>query len=112
MSHADAIEGYGGSLSIQNGLGKWKNAKPVYRRFYDNSKAVGVEGVVVGGNRLDILKELASKDTETLPIYSPGIITQGGDINKALQAGSTYLIIGRAIINSKTHDLLPDHKCS
>ena len=117
MSHADAIEGYGGSLSIQNGLGKWKNSKPVYRIFYDNSKSVGVDGVVVGGNRLDILKELASKDTETLPIYSPGIITQGGDINKALQAGSTYLIIGRAIINSDSpidkikniYDLVKDH---
>lgn len=118
MSHADAIEGYGGSLSIQNGLGKWKNSKPVYRIFYDNSKSVGVDGVVVGGNRLDILKELASKDNETLPIYSPGIITQGGDINKALQAGSTYLIIGRAIINSDSpidkikniYDLVKDNE--
>jgi orotidine-5'-phosphate decarboxylase len=74
--------------------------------------------VVVGGNRLDILKELASKDNETVPIYSPGIITQGGDINKALQAGSTYLIIGRAIINSDSpidkikniYDLIKDHE--
>ena len=28
----------------------------------------------------------------------PGIITQGGDIKSALEAGSTYLIIGRAIV--------------
>ena len=118
MSHADAVEGYGGSLSIQNGLGKWKNSKPVYRIFYDNSKSVGVDGVVVGGNRLDILKELASEGNESVPIYSPGIITQGGDINKALQAGSTYLIIGRAIINSDSpidkikniYDLVKDHE--
>jgi orotidine-5'-phosphate decarboxylase len=118
MSHAGAIEGYGGSLSIQNGHGKWKNSKPVYRIFYENSKSVGVDGVVVGGNRLDILKELTSEGNGSIPIYSPGIITQGGDINKALQAGSTYLIIGRAIINSDSpidkikniYDLVKDHE--
>jgi orotidine-5'-phosphate decarboxylase len=118
MSHAGAIEGYGGSLSIQNGHGKWKNSKPVYRIFYENSKAVGVDGVVVGGNRLDILKELTSEGNGSIPIYSPGIITQGGDISKALQAGSTYLIIGRAIVHSDSpldeikniYDLIKDHE--
>ncbi|MDN5844652.1 MAG: orotidine 5'-phosphate decarboxylase [Candidatus Nitrosocosmicus sp.] len=100
MSHADAVEGYGASLAIPDGIDKSENSKPVYRIFYDNSKSVGVDGVVVGGNRLDILKELRSKDNDGLPIYSPGILTQGGDIKKALEAGSTYLIIGRAIVNS------------
>jgi orotidine-5'-phosphate decarboxylase len=100
MSHSDAVEGYGASLTIPNSFDKRENSKPVYRIFYDNSKSVGVDGIVVGGNRLDILKELRSKDNEALPIYSPGIITQGGDIKRALEAGSTYLIIGRAIVNS------------
>lgn len=100
MSHADAVEGYGASLAIKNGINKSENSKPVYRIFYDNSKSVGVDGVVIGGNRLNILKELRSKDNGDPPIYSPGIITQGGDIKKALEAGSTYLIIGRAVVNS------------
>jgi orotidine-5'-phosphate decarboxylase len=100
MSHADAVEGYGASLAIPSDIDKSGNSKPVYRIFYDNSKSVGVDGVVVGGNRLDILKELRAVDNEGLPIYSPGIITQGGDIKTALESGSTYLIIGRAIINS------------
>ena len=99
MSHADAVEGYGASLAIPYGIDQSENTKPVYRIFYDNSKSVGVDGVVVGGNRLDILKELRSEDIGGLPIYSPGIITQGGDIKRAVEAGSTYLIIGRAIIN-------------
>lgn len=118
MSHADAVEGYGTSLSIPNGLDTSESSKPVYRVFYDNSKSVGVDGVVVGGNRLDILKELGSKGNESVPIYSPGIITQGGDIKKALEAGSTYLIIGRAIVNSDSplneikniYDLIKDLK--
>lgn len=100
MSHADAVEGYGASLAIPSDIDKMGNSKPVYRIFYDNSRSVGVDGVVVGGNRLDILKELRAIDNEGLPIYSPGIITQGGDIKTALESGSTYLIIGRAIINS------------
>ncbi len=100
MSHADAVEGYGASLSIQNENDKSKSSKPVYRMFYENSKSVGVDGIVVGGNRLDILKELRAEDNKNLPIYSPGIITQGGDIKRALESGSTYLIIGRAIVNS------------
>jgi orotidine-5'-phosphate decarboxylase len=116
MSHSDAVEGYGASLTIPNSFDKRENSKPVYRIFYDNSKSVGVDGIVVGGNRLDIIKELRSKDNEALPIYSPGIITQGGDIKSALEAGSTYLIIGRAIVNSDSplnkikdiHDLIKD----
>lgn len=116
MSHVDAVEGYGASLAIPNGIDNSENSRPVYRIFYDNSKSVGVDGVVVGGNRLDILRELRSKDNEGVPIYSPGIITQGGDIRRALEAGSTYLIIGRAIVNSVSplntirniHDLIKD----
>ena len=100
MSHADAVEGYGASIVIPSDIDRSGNSKPVYQIFYDNSKSVGVDGVVVGGNRLDILKELRAIDNEGLPIYSPGIITQGGDIKTALESGSTYLIIGRAIINS------------
>lgn len=116
MSHADAVEGYGASLAITAGNDKPENSTPFYRLFYNNSKSVGVDGVVVGGNRIDILKELRSKDTDGLPIYSPGIITQGGDIKTALGAGSTYLIIGRAIVNSDSplknikniHDFIND----
>jgi orotidine-5'-phosphate decarboxylase len=100
MSHADAIEGYGASLSIPTENYKSNKSKPVYRMFYDISKSVGVDGIVVGGNRLDILKELRTEDNVNPPIYSPGIITQGGDIKRALESGSTYLIIGRAIVNS------------
>ena len=77
MSHADAVEGYGASLAIPNGIDKSENSKPVYRIFYDNSKSVGVDGVVIGGNRLDILKELRSKDNEGPPDLLPGYYYTG-----------------------------------
>jgi orotidine-5'-phosphate decarboxylase len=47
---------------------------------------------------LDILKEFSYKGD--IPIYSPGLVTQGGDIKSALENGSNFLIIGRAILNS------------
>ena len=34
------------------------------------------------------------------PIYSPGVGAQGGDPKIAVEAGATYLIIGRAIYAS------------
>lgn len=101
MSHTDATEGYGSTIAISNKDSISETLNPIYRLFYDNSVSAGVDGVVVGGNRLRILKELSSEHNIRIPIYSPGLITQGGDIKKALEAGSKYLIIGRAILNSE-----------
>ncbi len=100
MSHDDANEGFG--ITVMDSS---KNASDVhsllYKIFYQNSKDSQVDGVVIGGNRPDILKEFSSKKNEKkIPVYSPGIITQGGNIETALEYGSDYLIIGRAIINS------------
>jgi orotidine-5'-phosphate decarboxylase len=51
---------------------------------------------------LYIIKEFSfkNKNKNKIPIYSPGLITQGGDIKSAVECGADYLIIGRAIINS------------
>lgn len=100
MSHSGANEGFGVSI-VDPSLDALSNsARQFYNVFYENSKICEVDGIVVGGNRLDVLKELSSKNKKHIPIYSPGIITQGGDIKTALECGSDYLIIGRAIINS------------
>lgn len=103
MSHPDAVEGYG--ALIQSPLGvKSKNGKniltPFYRSFYDNCVEANVDGIVIGGNRLDIIKEFSKMGTLQLPIYSPGLITQGGNVERALESGTRYFIIGRAIIES------------
>lgn len=100
MSHSGASEGFG--VSVVNPLldTPSNTQSQFYNVFYENSKICKVDGIVVGGNKLDVLKELASKNKKNIPIYSPGIITQGGNIESALECGSDYLIIGRAIINS------------
>ncbi|MGN6347797.1 MAG: orotidine 5'-phosphate decarboxylase / HUMPS family protein [Candidatus Nitrosocosmicus sp.] len=99
MSHEGANEGFGATIidthnDISNTISSF------YHLFYKNSKHSGVDGIVIGGNKLDIIKELSSKNNDKIPIYSPGLITQGGSIKSAMESGSDYLIIGRAIINS------------
>jgi orotidine-5'-phosphate decarboxylase len=97
MSHSDAKDSFGASVIdvSENGL---TFPRLIYNIFYQNSKDCNVDGVVIGGNRLDILKEFSYKGD--IPIYSPGLVTQGGDIKSALENGSNFLIIGRAILNS------------
>jgi orotidine-5'-phosphate decarboxylase len=100
MSHNGANEGFGVTV-IDSSENTINVPNLLYKIFYQNSKDSQVDGVVIGGNRLDILKEFSSKKNEKkIPVYSPGIITQGGNIETALEYGSDYLIIGRAIINS------------
>lgn len=101
MSHPDAGEGYGASMLSSNSVNDTSKLRRVYRVFYENSLEARVDGIVVGGNRLDILRELSSERNHEIPIYSPGLITQGGNIISATEAGTTYLIIGRAIMDSQ-----------
>jgi orotidine-5'-phosphate decarboxylase len=101
MSHDSASEGFGASI-IESSVNAAQVPNLFYKIFYQNSKDSKVDGVIIGGNRLDIIKEFSfkNKNKNKIPIYSPGLITQGGDIKSALECGADYLIIGRAIINS------------
>ena len=99
MSHDSASEGFGASV-IESSRNVTNIPNLFYKIFYQNSIYCKVDGVIIGGNRLDIIKEFSFKNKNKIPIYSPGLITQGGDIKSALECGADYLIIGRAIINS------------
>lgn len=102
MSHPDAVEGYGALIQSKSNHPKESFFLPLYRSFYNNSLAAGVDGVVIGGNKLDVIEECSKKGTSPIPIYSPGLITQGGNVQKALASGTDYLIIGRAILESSS----------
>ena len=67
------------------------------REFLERASRADTDGIVVGANRLALIKEAAGR----LPIYSPGIGVQGGDAVAAAQSGSDYLIVGRSIIGAK-----------
>ena len=73
---------------------------------YENFAQLGLEwkaqGIVVGGTRPEIIRRVRAAVGPKMAIYSPGIGAQGGEAKKAVEAGATYLIVGRAIYASST----------
>jgi orotidine-5'-phosphate decarboxylase len=95
MSHIGAQGGFG-----INFLGSDSQVTSLYQKFFQDAVACRVDGVIVGANRLEILKEISCKK-DRIPIYSPGVGVQGGNIEQAANSGTDYFIIGRSIIGSK-----------
>jgi orotidine-5'-phosphate decarboxylase len=95
MSHIGAQGGFG-----INFLGSNSQVTSLYQKFFQDAIACRVDGVIVGANRLEILKEISRKK-DRIPIYSPGVGVQGGNIKQAANSGTDYFIIGRSIIGSK-----------
>jgi orotidine-5'-phosphate decarboxylase len=97
MSHENVGKGY--SLNIVQKKSKQSKILPLFEIFLQYATRSNVDGIVVGATHLKILKYISS--ISTIPIYSPGVGTQGGDPKLAIDSGSNYLIIGRSILNSK-----------
>jgi orotidine-5'-phosphate decarboxylase len=100
MSHPSSYEGYG--LRISTSKNEYSNAEsiPMYKLLYSYSSLSGVDGIVIGATKIDIIKEI-SELNET-KIYSPGFITQYGSIDDAVKGGTDYFILGRHILNSSS----------
>ena len=93
MSHEDAREGYG----LMTEAGK------MYMQFLERAAGAGADGIVVGATQADVLREVAGEIKRRgtpMPIYSPGIGAQGGDIAAAARDGSDYFIVGRSIVEA------------
>ncbi len=97
MSHKAAPEGYGQTI-IDKESGK---QMPQYLVFAKKALQLKASGVVVGATYPEKVKEIHAIVREEIPIYSPGIGAQGGEITAALQAGARYLIVGRAITQAE-----------
>lgn len=95
MSHPGALEGFGINFINRN-----KEVEPIYEKFFQDAIACHMDGVIVGANRVGVLRKL-SLMKRRIPIYSPGIGVQGGDFKLAADNGVDYFIIGRSIIRSK-----------
>jgi orotidine-5'-phosphate decarboxylase len=96
MSHKAAEEGYG-----QRVLEGGKTQKLQYLVFARKSLEWGADGAVVGATYPEKIEEVRRVLGERVPIYSPGIGAQGGEIQRAIRAGATYLIVGRSIVASQ-----------
>lgn len=87
------------SYEMQIKLKKSKTI-PLYQLFLKSAISNKVDGIIVGATYPEIIKFCNTK-IKNMNIYSPGIGTQGGNIQEVLDAGSDFLIIGRTILKSK-----------
>ncbi|MEM2454693.1 MAG: orotidine 5'-phosphate decarboxylase / HUMPS family protein [Candidatus Bathyarchaeia archaeon] len=96
MSHKAAWEGYGQNV-YDAVSGK---IKPQYLIFAEKALSWGADGVIVGATYPEKIRDVYSILRGSIPIYSPGIGAQGGDIKRAVSAGSHYLVVGRSIVEA------------
>jgi orotidine-5'-phosphate decarboxylase len=97
MSHKGATEGYGQKVMPANS----KNPMAQYLVFAEKAVKWGADGVVVGATYPEKIREIHKIVGDKVPIYSPGIGAQGGEISQALEAGCTFAIVGRSIYESE-----------
>jgi orotidine-5'-phosphate decarboxylase len=93
MSHKGAGEGYGQTVfDAETG-----EKLPQFVSFARKALGWGADGAIVGATYPEKIREVYKILGEKVPIYSPGIGVQGGDIKSALEAGARYLLVGRTI---------------
>ncbi|NWF86716.1 orotidine 5'-phosphate decarboxylase [Candidatus Bathyarchaeota archaeon] len=97
MSHKGASEGYGQTI-----IDTEKSEKTLqYVSFAKKALKLEADGVVVGATYPEKIREVHEIIGEKIPIYSPGIGAQGGEIAAALKAGARYLIVGRSLAQAE-----------
>jgi len=97
MSHKGAVEGYG--QMVQDST--TKQLVPQYKVFAEKALKWNADGTIVGATYPDKIREVHATLDERVPIYSPGVGAQGGDVQAAVKAGAKYLIVGRAIFEAE-----------
>jgi len=65
------------------------------------AKKLDAAGVIAPGNNYEITANVRSRIGKGQLILSPGVGAQGGDAEKAINAGTDFPIVGRALIESK-----------
>ena len=95
MSNPGAEEFY--ALPVREG---GQSERPVFELLAGRALEWKAQGLIVGATKPQIISRVRSLIGPNLPIFSPGVGAQGGDARIAVNAGATYLIVGRAIYAS------------
>jgi orotidine-5'-phosphate decarboxylase len=98
MSHPGASEGYGQKVLSNPGS---KKTRLEFEIFAERAVEWKADGAVVGATRPNIVRRAKEILGTSVPIFSPGVGTQGGEIARSLKAGTDYFIIGRSITTAK-----------
>jgi len=96
MSHKGAAEGYG-QMVLDSKTGK---PKAQYEVFADRALNWRADGLIVGATYPEKISKVREIVKGEIPIYSPGVGVQGGDVEAAIKAGASYPIIGRSIYSA------------
>jgi orotidine-5'-phosphate decarboxylase len=97
MSHPGASEGYGQKVL----RGRSKKIRPEFEIFAEKAVEWRADGAVVGATWPKIVRRAKEILGTNVPIFSPGVGTQGGKMARSLKAGTDYFIIGRSITKAK-----------
>jgi orotidine-5'-phosphate decarboxylase len=97
MSHKGAAEGYGQTVVDA----ETRRKTPQYIVFARKALKWDADGVVAGATYPEKIREVCEVLDGKIPVYSPGVGAQGGEIEATLKAGASYLIVGRAITLSE-----------
>lgn len=81
---------------------KMGKKQQLYQLFLNWALIAKVDGIVVGATFPKIIKYCSKKAGKNLHIFSPGVGTQGGNVDEIISSGTDYLIVGRTILNSKS----------
>ena len=100
MSHPGASEGYGQKI-----FSKSRRIKLEFEIFAERAVEWGADGAVVGATRPNIVRRAKEILGTSVPIFSPGVGTQGGEIARSRKAGTDYFIIGRSITKAKNPEI-------
>lgn len=95
MSHPAAAEGYGLDISVDK-----NDTEPLYITFAKRARKWDADGVIVGATYPEKISEIRRILGEDVPILSPGVGAQGGDAKQAIDAGASYVIVARSIVNA------------
>jgi orotidine-5'-phosphate decarboxylase len=76
------------------------SSEHIFEHFAQLGLEWKAQGLIVGATRPEILRRVRTIVGPNMAIFSPGIGPQGGDAKEAIDAGATYLIVGRSIYSS------------
>jgi orotidine-5'-phosphate decarboxylase len=97
MSHKGASEGYGQTIVDPDTC----EMVPQYLSFARKILKYAADGAIVGATYPQKIREVNMILDGKIPIFSPGVGTQGGDVEAALDSGASYVIAGRSIVQAE-----------